>query len=76
MGENIIYVYVFVYEKLMFLILIISVCCFLCIYLDLFFLIDFDFGWVKLIRVMMILFVMFFGVGFVFFILKIWVLKI
>lgn len=37
MGENIIYVYVFVYEKLMFLILIISVCCFLCIYLDLFF---------------------------------------
>lgn len=41
-----------------------------------FLIIDFDFGWVKLIRVMMILFVMFFGVGFVFFILKIWVLKI
>lgn len=36
---------------------------------------DSDFGWVKSIRAMMILSVMFFGAGFVSFTLKIWVLK-
>lgn len=77
MGENIIHVHVLVHEKPMFLISITSVRCSSCIHLDLFFfpITDSDFGWVKSIRAMVILSVMFFGAGFVSFTLKIWVLK-